>query len=110
MATHNIIGRLAASIGALSAVALQFAAAPEQANTLYIDGHVRVYYGQQMRLPKHYVAREKLCLRATVDYWVNAMDGQPFMVINQVVGPRLIHVIEDEILPRLESKHLEPAE
>jgi prepilin-type processing-associated H-X9-DG protein len=35
------------------------AAAPEQANALYIDGHVRVYYGQQTRLPKHYVAREK---------------------------------------------------
>ncbi|SFM95561.1 prepilin-type processing-associated H-X9-DG domain-containing protein, partial [Nitrosomonas nitrosa] len=81
------------------------AAAPEQANALYIDGHVRVYYGQQTRLPKHYVAREKLCLRATVDYWVNAMDGQPFMVINQVVDPGLIRVIEDDILPRLESMH-----
>ncbi|WP_143068269.1 putative transposase, partial [Nitrosomonas nitrosa] len=85
------------------------AAAPEQANALYIDGHVRVYYGQQTRLPKHYVAREKLCLRATVDYWVNAMDGQPFMVINQVVDPGLIRVIEDEILPRLESMHPESA-
>jgi hypothetical protein len=31
------------------------AAAPEQANALYIDDHVRVYYGQQTRLPKHYV-------------------------------------------------------
>lgn len=81
------------------------AAAPEQANALYIDGHVRVYYGQQTRLPKHYVAREKLCLRATVDYWVNAMDGQPFMVINQAVDPGLIRVIEDDILPRLESMH-----
>ena len=45
------------------------AAAPEQAGILYVDGHVRVYHGQQTQLPRHYVARQKLCLRATVDYW-----------------------------------------
>ena len=75
------------------------------ANVLCIDGHVRVYHGQQTQLPKHYVAREKLCLRATVDYWVNALDGQPFMVINQVVDPGLIRSIEEEILPRLQVRH-----
>lgn len=75
------------------------------ANVLCIDGHVRVYHGQQTPLPRHYVAREKLCLRATVDYWVNALDGQPFMVINQVVDPGLIRSIEEEILPLLEIRH-----
>ena len=75
------------------------------ASVLCIDGHVRVYHGQQTQLPKHYVAREKLCLRATVDYWVNALDGQPFMVINQVVDPGLIRSIEEEILPLLEARH-----
>jgi len=75
------------------------------ANVLCIDGHVRVYHGQQTQLPRHYVAREKLCLRATVDYWVNALDGQPFMVINQVVDPGLIRSIEEEILPLLEARH-----
>jgi len=77
-------------------------AAPEQAGTLYIDGHVRVYNGSQTRLPRHYVARQRLCLRATTDYWVNAMDGQPFFVLNQAVDPGLIQVIEGEILPRLD--------
>jgi len=77
--------------------------APEQAGVLYIDGHVRVYNGKQTRLPRHYVARQKLCLRATSDYWVNAMDGQPFMVINQVVDPGLIQVLEDEIIPKLDE-------
>jgi transposase len=76
---------------------------PEHAAVLYIDGHVRVYHGEQTLLPKHYVARERLCLRASVDYWVNAMDGQPFMVIHQVVDPGLIQTIEQEILPRLEK-------
>ena len=79
-------------------------AVPEQAATLYIDGHVRVYNGHQTKLPRHYVARQKLCLRATTDYWVNAMDGQPFFVINQAVDPGMIKVIEQEILPRLEKE------
>lgn len=77
-------------------------AAPEQAGVLYIDSHVRVYNGEQTKLPRHYVARQKLCLRATTDYWVNAMDGQPFFVVNQVVDPGLITVIENDILPRLD--------
>jgi hypothetical protein len=76
-------------------------AAPEQAATLYIDGHVRVYHGQQTKLPRHYVARQRLCLRATTDYWVNAMDGQPFLVVHQAIDPGLIKVIEQDILPRL---------
>jgi hypothetical protein len=76
-------------------------AAPEQAATLYIDGHVRVYHGQQTKLPRHYVARQRLCLRATTDYWVNAMDGQPFLVVHQAVDPGLINVIEQDIVPRL---------
>ena len=76
----------------------------EQAGVLYIDGHVRVYNGQQTQLPKHHVARQKLCLRATTDYWVNAMDGQPFMVINKAVDPGLIKVIENDIVPELEER------
>ena len=40
----------------------------DNAAIFYIDGHVRVYSGDQTKLPKHYVARQKLCLRATVDY------------------------------------------
>jgi len=79
------------------------AAAPEQAGTLYIDGHVRVYNGHQTQLPRHYVARQRLCLRATTDYWVNAMDGQPFFMVNQAVDPGLIKVIEQDILPRLDA-------
>ena len=77
---------------------------PEQASVLYIDGHVRVYNGNQTPLPKHHVARQKLCLRATCDYWVNAMDGQPFMVVNKVVDPGMIKAIEQDILPKLEAR------
>ena len=75
---------------------------PESTGVLYIDGHVRVYHGSQTELPRHHVARQKLCLRATTDYWVNAMDGQPFFMINKAVDPCLIKVMEEEIVPRLE--------
>ena len=78
--------------------------APEQAAVLYVDGHVRVYHGSQTPLPRHYVARQKLCLRATTDYWVNALDGQPFLVLNQAVDPGLLQVLEHELVPRLEKE------
>ena len=78
------------------------AAAPEPAGILYIDAPVRVYYGEQTPLPRHYLARQRLGQRATVDYWVNANDGQPFFRVTQAVDPGLIKVLEGEILPRLE--------
>jgi hypothetical protein len=77
---------------------------PESAGTLYVDGHVRVYHGSAARLPKHYVPRQRLCLRATTDYWVNALDGQPFFVVHRPVDPGLLKVLEEEILPRLERE------
>lgn len=77
---------------------------PCGAGTLYLDGHVRVYHGAAARLPKHYVPRQRLCLRATTDYWVNAMDGQPFFVVHQPVDPGLIQVLKEEIIPRLEKE------
>jgi len=74
---------------------------PQAAGALYVDGHVRVYHGDKTKLPLHYVAREKLCLRATTDYWVNAMDGQPFFVVNQPVDAGLLQTLRNEIVPRL---------
>ena len=76
---------------------------PEDATVLYVDGHVRVYHGKTKQLPKHYIARERLCLSATADYWVNAMDGQPFFVVSQAVDPGLLQVLERDIVPRLEQ-------
>ena len=77
---------------------------PESAGTLYIDGHVRVYHGQLTELPRRYVARQRLCLRGTTDYWVNAMDGRPFFVVTQAVDPGLIQVLEQQIVPRLQKE------
>lgn len=76
---------------------------PDEAAVLYVDGHVRVYHGRSKQLPKHYVARERLCLSATADYWVNAMDGKPFFVVSQPVDPGLLQVLERDLIPRLEQ-------
>lgn len=69
----------------------------------YCDGHVRVYHGEQTQLPRHYVARERLCLRATTDYWIQAMDGQPFLYVNKEVDPGLIATLEQDVIPWLEA-------
>ncbi len=80
-----------------------FDAVQDSDGVFYVDGHVRVYHGAQTKLPRHYVTREKLCLRATVDYWVNALGGEPFFFVNKVVDPGLINVLENDILPQIES-------
>jgi hypothetical protein len=77
---------------------------PANLGVLYVDGHTRVYHGAQTKLPRHYVARQRLCLRATTDYWVNGFDGLPFFKINCAVDPGMIQVIEEEIVPTLEAQ------
>ena len=69
----------------------------------YADGHVRVYSGDLTPLPRHYVARERLCLRGTTDYWINAMDGQPFFFVNKEVDPGLLATLRDDLVPWLET-------
>ena len=73
----------------------------EAAGVLLVDGHVRVYHGEATKLPRRYVSREKLCLRGTTDYWVNALDGQPFFCVTKAVDPGLQKTLEEEIVPRL---------
>lgn len=74
---------------------------PELAGTLYVDGHVRLYHGQLTALPRRYVARQRLCLRGTTDYWVNDALGQPFFSIERPIDHGLLEAIENDIVPRL---------
>lgn len=85
-----------------SALAKEWMAAePQSAGVFYADGHVRLYHGKLTQLPRRYIARERLCLRGTTDYWINAMDGRPFFVVTKPVDPGLIEVLRSEIVPRL---------
>jgi hypothetical protein len=77
------------------------AAQPQSAGVYYADGHVRLYHGKLTALPRRYVARERLCLRGTTDYWVNALDGRPFFVVSRPVDPGLLSVLRDDVVPRL---------
>ena len=76
-------------------------ATPELAGTLYVDGHVRLYHGSQTALPKRYVARQRLCLRGTTDYWVNDILGQPFFAVERPIDHGLLEVLRSDIVPRL---------
>jgi transposase len=69
---------------------------------LYIDGHVRVYHGHH-RLPKAHVARMRLSMPATTDYWVNDTRGDPLFVITAEANAGLV-----KMLPGLlqEIRHL----
>ncbi len=73
----------------------------QAAGVLLVDGHTRVYHGSLTELPRRYVSRERLCLRATTDYWVNALDGAPFFCITQPIDPGLQKTLEADIVPRL---------
>lgn len=79
------------------------ASTPEAAGTIYVDGHVRVYHGSLTKLPRRHVARERLFLRGTTDYWANAMDGQPFFVVTKPIDPGLLTVLRESIVPRLKG-------
>jgi hypothetical protein len=76
-------------------------AAPELAGALYVDGHVRLYHGSLTALPKRYVARQRLCLRGTTNYWVNDVLGQPFFAVERPIDHGLLEALRSDIVPRL---------
>ena len=73
----------------------------EGVGLFYVDGHVRVYHGSLGPLPRLYVARQKLRLRGTTDYWVNGLGGEPFFVVTQPVNAGLIAALRQRVIPRL---------
>jgi len=76
---------------------------PQSAGVFYADSHVRVYHGSLTKLPRHYVARQRLCLRSTTDFWINALDGRPFFLVTKEVDPGLVSVLRSEVVPWLEN-------
>jgi transposase len=61
---------------------------------LYVDGHVRVYHGQRS-LPKAHVARLRLSLPATTDYWVNDQAGDPLLVVTAAANAGLVKMLPE---------------
>jgi transposase len=61
---------------------------------LYIDGHVRAYHGQR-NIPKAHVARLRLSMPATTDYWVNDPAGDPLFVITAAANAGLVKMLPE---------------
>jgi len=59
---------------------------------LYTDGHVRVYHGQHP-LPKAHVARMRISLPATSDYWINDSAGDPLFVVTAEANAGLVKML-----------------
>jgi hypothetical protein len=59
---------------------------------LYIDGHVRVYHGKHP-LPKAHVARMRLAMPATTDYWTSDAGGEPLLVITAEANAGLVKML-----------------
>jgi len=68
---------------------------------LYVDGHVKLYFGHQVDMPKRYISRMRLCMSGSTDYWVSNQMGQPFFVIPKTINDGLVKTILDDIIPRL---------
>jgi hypothetical protein len=72
----------------------------------YIDGHVQVYHGRLANLGKKHVSRQRLCLPGTMDFWVNASDGNPYFYVTADVNEKMNEMLTEEIIPQL--LHLHP--
>ena len=59
---------------------------------LYVDGHVRAYHGRH-KLPKTHIARIRLSLPATTDYWVNDQAGDPLFVVTAEANAGLVKML-----------------
>lgn len=59
---------------------------------LYTDGHVRVYHRHHV-LPKAHVARLRISLPATSDYWVNDSAGDPLFVVTAEANAGLVKML-----------------
>ncbi len=71
---------------------------------LYVDGHVRLYYGYQTTLPRRFCSNHRLCLRSMIDYYVNDEKGNPFFAISSALSGGMTKTIREEIIPRILSE------
>jgi len=61
---------------------------------LYVDGHVRVYHGQR-DIPKAHVARMRIALPATTDYWAGDTRGDPLFVVTADANAGMVAMLPE---------------
>ena len=70
---------------------------------IYIDGHVRPYHGRKHPLPKTHVARRRLCMPATTDFWVNDALSEPLFLVTAEANDSLLSMIDSQVIPQLKA-------
>ena len=76
----------------------------ENTTIYYIDGHPKVYCGDQANLGKKHISRMKLCMPAIMEFWVNNHDGMPYFMVAGEVNEKLVEMLSDQIIPRLKQQ------
>lgn len=76
----------------------------EETSIYYIDGHAKVYCGDQANLGKKHISRLKLCLPAIMEFWVNNHQGMPYFVVTGQVNEKLGEMLSDKIIPLLKEQ------
>jgi transposase len=61
---------------------------------LYVDGHVRAYHGKR-EVPKTHVARMRIAMPATTDYWINDAAGEPLFVVTAEANTGLVKMLPE---------------
>jgi hypothetical protein len=67
----------------------------------YVDGHVQVYSGHSATLGKKHVARQKLCLPGTQEFWVNNNESLPYFYVTGDVNEKLLEMLSSKIIPTI---------
>jgi len=75
----------------------------EQTAFFFVDGHVQVYHGRAANLGKKHIARQKLCLPGTGEFWINNSTGQPYGLVCGQVNEKLQQMLKEEIVPKIKS-------
>ena len=76
----------------------------EGTTIFYVDGHPKVYCGDQANLGKKHISRMKLCMPAIMEFWVNNHQGMPYFVVTGEVNEKLGEMLSDQIIPKLKDQ------
>jgi hypothetical protein len=64
---------------------------------LYVDGHVRTYFGKR-KLSKAHVTQMRLSMPATTEYWLNDAEGEPVLVVTVEGNRAMTRVLLDVLV------------
>ena len=63
-----------------------------------------MYYGSKALLGKKHISRQRLCLPGVMQYWVNNMEGMPYLYVTGEVNEKLQEMLESTIIPLLKDE------